>query len=62
MTARKIWRRFLAFHRLSLQAVCQESEGKGPYEGYHDYPDSELGEPAHFYLHTCKRCGGRFYI
>jgi hypothetical protein len=28
----------------------------------HDYPDGELGAPAHFHTHTCRHCGARFSI
>lgn len=35
---KRLWRRFLAWSRLSLTAVCEESKGKGLVD-YHDYPD-----------------------
>jgi len=28
----------------------------------HDYCDSEVGLPWHFYTHTCKICGKKFDI
>lgn len=28
----------------------------------HDYPEGELGEPAHFHTHRCKSCGQEFTI
>jgi hypothetical protein len=57
----RLYRRFLARFRLSLDVVCEMSEGKGLVD-YHDYPDSTVGEPWHFYTHTCKRCGKKFTI
>jgi hypothetical protein len=54
-----IW--FQARFHLSLEAVCQKSRGLGLVD-YHDYPDSIVGEPWHFYTHTCKRCGKDFTI
>ncbi len=58
---RRFWRRFLARFRLSLTAVCEESQGLGDYD-YHDYPDDVYGEPSHFVHLTCKRCGKKFLI
>lgn len=55
------WRRLLARFRLSLSAVCEESAGMGPYD-FHDYPDDDLGAPAHFTKLRCKRCGKEFLI
>jgi hypothetical protein len=59
---KRIWRRFLAYWRLDLKAVCEESAGRGLYDDYHDYPDGIAGEPWHFYTHTCRRCGKGFCI
>jgi hypothetical protein len=59
---RKLWRMFLARFRLDLQAVCEESKGKGPHSDYHDYPDDEFAVPMHFALMKCVRCGKEFYI
>ena len=59
---RTLWNRFLALFRLSDEAVCEMSKGRNMFNDYHDYPDSETGEPDHFYVHTCKRCGKRFVI
>jgi hypothetical protein len=28
----------------------------------HDYPDSQHGQPWHFTVHACKRCGKYFTI
>ena len=61
-TVRKMWRRFLAYTRLSKRAVCEESVGRGEYDDFHDYPDSPDGYPAHFELLHCKRCGKGFRI
>ena len=58
---KQLWRRFLAFSRLSLGLVCEMSRGMGHVD-YHDYPDSIEGEPWHFCLLTCKRCGKQFTI
>ena len=58
-------RRFLkwigARFRLDLDAVCELSRGRG-LNDYHDYPDSEHGEPWHFVTLKCKRCGKEFTI
>lgn len=58
---KKIWQWFLARFRLSAYAVCEESRGLGLID-YHDYPDGIDGEPWHFHIHTCKRCGKQFTI
>lgn len=58
---RNICRWFLAFFRLNKRLVCELSRDCG-YVDYHDYPDSLVGEPWHFVLHTCKRCGKEFTI
>jgi hypothetical protein len=57
-----VWNWFLAYFRLSKKAVCEQSVGKGPYEDYHDYPDSTRNSPDHFVTHECKRCGKEFFI
>jgi hypothetical protein len=57
----KLWRKFLALFRLDLSAVCDQSAGMGLID-YHDYPDSQHGEPWHFYVMTCRRCGKQFTI
>lgn len=59
--AHHVWRWLLAWFRLSPQAVCEESRELGVTD-FHDYGDTEEGVPWHFALHTCKRCGKRFYI
>jgi hypothetical protein len=59
---RRLWRRFLARMRFDLTAVCEESVGRGLTDDYHDYPDSEAGEPWHFVTLRCKRCGKEFTI
>lgn len=56
------WQWFLAYFRLDPIAVCGMSHGRGEYDDYHDYPDSEIGAPLHQHLHTCKRCGKGFRI
>ena len=57
----RFFRRLLARFRLSDKAVCEESASLGVID-FHDYPDTEEGVPWHMVLHTCKRCGKRFYI
>ena len=59
---RQFWRRFKAYWRIDLDLVCQMSRGLPPDRDFHDYPDSLLGEPWHFYTHTCRRCGKTFII
>jgi hypothetical protein len=59
---RRLWRWFLAYFRLSKKAVCEMSQGRGPFDDYHDYPDDEFGLPAHFVPLVCKRCGKKFYL
>ena len=56
---KRFWRRFLAFHRLDLRAVCEMSCGK---RDYHDYPDNDPPVPMHFHEMTCRRCGKKFTI
>ena len=57
----RFWRWVQARFRLDLAVVCEESQGLGLVD-YHDYPDSTVGEPWHFHIHTCKRCGKHFTI
>ncbi len=57
-----LWRRFKAYYRLDLDLVCEFSKGLGERNDYHDYPDSIVGRPWHFYTHTCKRCGKHFSV
>lgn len=57
-----LWKWFLARFRLDLAAVCEMSEGRGPHNDYHDYPDDEHGQPDHMVPLKCKRCGKVFYI
>ena len=52
-------RRFLAFYRLDLKAVCEQSTGA---RDYHDYPDGDPPSPMHFYTYRCVRCGKEFSI
>lgn len=58
---RRLYRRFLAFWRLDLQVVCEESASMGDYD-YHDYDDDVHHEPWHFIHLTCGRCGKKFMI
>ncbi len=57
-----MWKRFLAYWRLDLNAVCELSKGKGLWDDYHDYPDGQFKFPWHLAIHTCERCGKEFCI
>lgn len=59
---RRLWRWCQARFRLSEEAVCELSAGRGMHDDFHDYPDSVEGFPDHFVPLTCKRCGKQFYI
>ncbi len=59
---RKLYRWFLARFRLDLKVVCEESAGKDSRRDFHDYPDSEHGQPWHFVEMKCAWCGKAFYI
>lgn len=59
--ARRFRRRLLALLRLDPAAVCQESAGMG-LRDFHDYHDTEHGQPWHFVTLECKRCGKMFTI
>lgn len=59
---RKIWIWILARFRLSKSAVCEASAARGPYDDFHDYPDSTQPWPMHFHLYRCARCGKEFFI
>lgn len=59
---KRLWDWFLARFHLSDEAVCQLSKGKGLFDCYHDYQDSEDGLPFHFAVMKCKRCGKEFVI
>lgn len=59
---RRLWLWFLARFRLSGEAVCEMSRGRGVADDYHDYPDGESGQPDHFITHRCRRCGKGFTI
>ena len=56
---KRLWHWFMARFHLSDRIVCEMSKGD---HDYHDYPDSEHGQPWHFCLLKCKRCGKEFYI
>ena len=55
-------RRLLARLRWSQRAICEESQGRGLYDDFHDYPDTVHGEPWHFTDLTCRHCGKQFRI
>lgn len=56
---KRLWRWFLAYFRIDLDVVCEESKGD---KDYHDYPDSIDGYPDHMVDLQCKRCGKAFRI
>lgn len=63
-----IW--YLAFFHLDDVVVCELSNytwwdkdvGLFHTKDYHDYYDSEEGQPMHFHTYTCVRCGKKFTI
>jgi hypothetical protein len=57
-----MWRRFLAYFRLSQTAICEESRGRGEYDDFHDYPDGTTGLPWHLMPLKCRHCGKTFRI
>lgn len=59
---RWVWRWFLAYMRLSDDAICEMSRGLPENACYHDWPDSDLGAPWHMTTHHCTRCGKPFTI
>ncbi len=56
------WKFFLALTRLSSEAVCEMSAGRGLNNDFHNYRDSIVGQPGNGYAHTCERCGKPFVI
>lgn len=60
MNRLRLW--FLAFFRLDMEAVCEMSRGRGLYDDYHDYPDTDARYPWHMAELRCKRCGKKFSI
>lgn len=58
---RRTARLFVARFRLNKRIVCEESASKGVID-YHDYTDSDCSMPWHMVLHTCRRCGKKFFI
>lgn len=58
----RVWLWLLARFRLDMAAVCVMSCGRGLHDDFHDYPDSEDGQPFHFVTMKCKRCGKSFCI
>ena len=58
----KIIRFYIALFHLNDKIVCEESERLKSVIDFHDYKDSIEGEPWHFVLLQCKRCGKYFRI
>jgi hypothetical protein len=58
----KLIRKIIAILRLNKRIVCEESAKIDSMWDFHDYPDDEIGEPWHFIVMTCKRCGKKFVI
>jgi hypothetical protein len=59
----QMWRRYLAWSRLSWAAICEESRDGRDGRDYHDYRDeSEWAPPMHDYVYHCSRCGKAFTI
>lgn len=59
---RWLWRRVQARFRLNLQAVCEQSVGRG-LSDYHDYPDDAHGSfMCHMVTLKCVRCGKDFIV
>jgi hypothetical protein len=56
------WKFFLALTRLSSEAVCEMSAGRGLNNDFHNYRDSVVGQPGNGYTHTCERCGKPFVL
>jgi hypothetical protein len=56
---KRLWKTFLAYMHWSESAVCEMSVGD---KDYHDFEDSEDGQPFHFGPMPCKRCGKLFII
>ncbi len=56
-----IFRQVVARFRLRKRIVCEESASMGVID-FHDYTDTKEKEPWHMTLHTCERCGKRFFI
>lgn len=59
---KRIHRRISAYLRLSQQAICEESRGRGLYDDFHDYPDTAHGQPWHLEDLKCRHCGKTFRI
>lgn len=57
----RLWRWALAYFHLNLKVVCEESASMGVAD-YHDYTDTEDGQPCHMTTLRCKRCGKHFII
>ena len=57
----RLWKWFLARFRLSQKAICEMSAGRDLCD-FHDYPDTEHGQPWHFATLRCRHCGKEFLI
>jgi hypothetical protein len=57
----KFFKFISALFHIRQKDVCELSQDMGLYD-FHDYRDSTLGEPIHWYLLECKHCGKKFYI
>lgn len=57
-----IWKWLIARFHLNDEIVCEMSKGRGMYNDFHDFTDSEFRIPWHFVTMKCRRCGKEFYI
>jgi len=57
----RLKRWYKARFRTDLQVVCEMSQGMG-LRDYHDYPDTESGQPFHMVSDFCVRCGKEFMM
>lgn len=57
-----MWEWLKAYFRTDLEAVCRLSEGRGLYDDFHDYMDTEDKQPWHMAELECERCGKKFCI
>lgn len=53
---------FIAFFHLDGRIVCEMSVGRGDYDDFHDYTDSQSKYPGHLIAMSCRRCGKTFMI
>lgn len=57
------WKHWLlAYFHLDQIAVCGMSSGRGEYDDFHDWRDSDADAPLHGYRHICNHCGKGFRI